>query len=423
MANNLTSNVTRQLARVFLQEFEASRVLTKAVDTQLLSGRFNPSSGATVDFKRPHDFKTISTSGGDISSSTLSSIISGKATGTVQNFSTVAIDYTILEEALHLDQLDQILAPAATRIVTDLELSLGSYMIKNCGLAYGTPGTAVDAWGDVAGAASLMDSIGVPKQDWRYVMNPYTTQALANTQAGLNSGSNNLVDTAWENATLSKNFGGMRVVTSNALATRTSSDASDRAGTITGTPDTTYVTAKDTMTQVVGVTAMGANATIKAGDIVEITGRYQLSLSTRQPIFDSTGARVKFRGVVTSDVTLNGSGAGNLTITGPAIYEANGQYNTCDSAITSGDVITVLGSASAVYQPNLFFAKQAFGLGTVKLPKLHSTDTIGTTSDGISIRVSRYADGDKNQQTVRFDILPAFATFNPFFAGQGYGVA
>ena len=70
MANNLNSNVTRKVARVFLEAFEASRVLTKTVNTQLLSGKFNPSSGSNVDFKRPHDYNSIRTSGGDISSST-----------------------------------------------------------------------------------------------------------------------------------------------------------------------------------------------------------------------------------------------------------------------------------------------------------------------------------------------------------------
>ena len=72
MANNLSSNVTRKVARVFLDAFENSRVITKTVDTQLLADKFNPSSGSTVDFKRPHDYKTIRTSGGDISASTKS---------------------------------------------------------------------------------------------------------------------------------------------------------------------------------------------------------------------------------------------------------------------------------------------------------------------------------------------------------------
>ena len=70
MANNLSSNITRQLARVFLEKFEASRVLCKSVDTQLLSGKFTPASGSTTDFKRPHDYNSIRTAGGDVEDAT-----------------------------------------------------------------------------------------------------------------------------------------------------------------------------------------------------------------------------------------------------------------------------------------------------------------------------------------------------------------
>ncbi len=69
MANNLSSNITRKVARVFLDSFESARVVTKTVDTQLLSGKFNPSTGSSVDFKRPHDYNSIRTAGGDISGS------------------------------------------------------------------------------------------------------------------------------------------------------------------------------------------------------------------------------------------------------------------------------------------------------------------------------------------------------------------
>ena len=174
MANNLSSNITRKVARVFLEAFESSRVVTKTVDTQLLSGKFNPSSGSNVDFKRPHDYNSIRTSGGDISASTKSDIIAGKATGTVQNYFTVATEWGNVEEALELDQLEQILAPMARRIVTDLEIDLAGYMLKNSSLKYGSHGQAVDAWGDVAGAGALMDSIGVPMSAERYyLMKPF----------------------------------------------------------------------------------------------------------------------------------------------------------------------------------------------------------------------------------------------------------
>jgi hypothetical protein len=421
MANNLSSNVTRPLARVFLDAFETTRVITKSVNTQLLTGRFNPSTGSSVDFKRPHDYNSIRTAGGDISSSTKSDIISGKATGVVQEYFTVATEWSNIQEALELDQLDEIIAPMAKRIVTDVEVDFATYMQRNASLRYGTHGTAVDAWSDIAGAGALMDSIGIPMSEEKYyLMNPFTTTTLASAQSGLSAG-DSLVRTAWERAQISRQFGGVMALTATALGTFTSSTGADRAGTLTASPTATYVAAKDTMTQSLAVTAFQASMVVKAGELVTIAGVNRLNLSTKQPMLDATGAAVPWTGVVTADVTLGASGEGTLVVAGPAIFEANGQYNTVTAAPANGAVITIVSATATTYQPNLFFTKQAFGIGSVKLPKLYSTDTIATTSDGMSIRVSKYADGDANTQKVRFDFLPAYATFNPFFAGQGFG--
>ena len=421
MSNNLSSNITRPLAKIFLQAFESSRVVTKTVNTQLLSGnRFNPSTGSSVDFKRPHDYNTIRTSGGDISASTKSDIIAGKATGTVQDYLTASTSWSNIQEALELDQLDEILAPMARRLVTDLELDLGAFMRDNASLNYGTRGTAVTAWSDVAGAGAMMQSVGVPQSDdTYYLMNPFTTTSLASAQSGLNA-ADGIVRTAWEKAQIASNFGGMRALTSNALSSYTSGSTTDRAGTLNGAPDATYVTAKDTMQQTLVLAGLGTG-TIKAGDQVTIAGVNRLNVSTREQILGATGAAVLWTGTVIADVTI-AANAATIVVSGAAIYEANGQYNNVDAAPATGAVVTILGAASTVYQPNMFYSKQAFGLGTVKLPKLYSTDTVATTSDGMSIRVSKYSDGDANTQKIRFDLLPAYAVFQPNFAGQGYGV-
>ena len=81
-ANNFDSNITRQLARVFMEKFESARVLSKNINTQLLAGKFNPSSGDKVDFKRPTDYKTSRSSTGD-ATGTSNNHITGKATGQV----------------------------------------------------------------------------------------------------------------------------------------------------------------------------------------------------------------------------------------------------------------------------------------------------------------------------------------------------
>lgn len=421
--NSFASNITRQLARIFLDKVESLRTLSKLVNTQLLQGKFNPSSGNKVDFKRPTDFKSQRTSDGDISGNDKSPIITGKATGTIQDYFTVPIEWDAIDEAIRMDQLKELIEPAAERVVTDLETSFAEFMLHNSGLSIGSPDTAVTTWQHVADAAALMKSLGIPSGEWAYVMNPFTQSKLANTLVALAGGgvAGEIYKTALEQATLTRRFGGFdRVVTASTLATLLTTAITDRQGTLSAAPDAKYLTAKDTMVQTLAVTGFTVSLEVQAGEIVEITDRFQINLNTKKTFVDSAGNQLKYRGVVTENVTLDGSGAGNIIIAGPAIFETDGAYNTVSSAPINGNVIDLLGTGTTLYQPNLFFHKNAFAIGSVPQTKLFATDTIATTKDGLQIRVSKYADGDANKQMVRFDLLPAFAVLNPFFAGQGH---
>jgi hypothetical protein len=424
MANSFDSNVTRKLMRVFLEKFEANRVHSKNVNTQLLSGAFNPSSGTTVDFKRPTDYVSVRTADGNITGS-FGSIITGKATGTVQNYFTVPLEFTQVDQALKMDQLDELLAPAARRMVTDLELDFTSFMMKNSGLLAGTPGTAATTWDHVAEGGSVLKSAGVPEDmPWYYTVNPYTQAKLASNQRSLGAGGSAapLITEAHEKATISQRFAGFdRVMTATTLPSYTTFNNSDRAGTLSAAPTPTYLAHKDTMVQSLTVANFPANMTINAGEVLQVAAINRLNLATRTPVLDETGASVLFTGVVNADVTLSGTGTGTVTITGPGIFEAGGAYNTIDAAIPNGAVVTLLGAHNTRIQPNLFWHKNAFSIGSVPLPKLYATDTLGTTEDGIQVRITRFADGITNKQMVRFDMLPAYATLNPFMAGQGFG--
>ena len=422
MANNLSSNVTRKLMRVFLKHFESNRVITKTVNTQLFEGKFTPASGTTVDIKRPHDYTTTRSTGGDVSGITKDSIISGKATATVQDYFTTTVNWDNVEEALELDQLDEILAPMARRIVTDLETDFASFMMLNSGMVQGTPGQAIDTWSEVANAGALMAATGVPSDmPWYYIMNPFSQVAMANLQNALTS-VDSLVQTAWEKAQISRDFGGLRALTSNALASVTQATSADLVGAVMGAPDPTYVTAKDTMQQTIVLDAITASAVISAGSVIEIPSSSILNQATRLPALDAAGAKIPWRGVTLTTQTAS-LGVATFTVSSPAIFDTIKQYDTVDIAIADDAVATIITPSATTVQPNLFYHPQAFSLASVKLPKLFSTDTTVITEDGFSLRVSKYADGDKNIQKVRFDLLPAYAVLNPFFAGQGYGVA
>lgn len=423
MANNFDSNFTNKLMRVFLEKFESARVLSKNVDTQLLDGKFKPDTGDTVFFKRPTDYKTFRNATGDLTSSTAGDIITGKASGIVQDYFTVHVDYDEAAEAIEMDQLDQLLAPMATRIVTDLELDFAAFMMKNSGLLAGAPGTPVTTWDHVAEAGAIMSASGIPADnDWIYTVNPFTQTKLASDQRSLGAGGSagELISVSHRKAIITEDFAGMKVMKATTLASFTTPTTGDVVGVV-GTVDVTYLTAKDTMTQVIPVTSIGTfSGVIKAGTVIQVAGRNRLNMSTRQVIIDDTGATRLYTAVVTADATLS-SGAGNLIVSGPAIFESSGAFNTTDSAVQSGDVITILNADATLFQPNLFWHKQAFSIGSVPIKKLNSLDTIGTTEDGLQLRISKGSDFTKNSQQVRIDLRPSYAVLNPFFAGQAFG--
>lgn len=423
MANNLGSNTSQIVLQKFLDAFMCDQVLTKTVDTQLIKGQINPRTGDTISVKRPHQYRVKRTVDGDISLLTANDIISGTAFAKVQDYITVDVEYGQLEEAIQLNQLDMILKPAASEMVAALEVSLGKFMNEQAALQLGTAGAAIVKWSDVAQTGSFLDSLGVPAGDWFAVMNPFSIQNLADAQTGLASGSNNLVDTAWQRAQISGNFAGVTAISSNCLASHTNGT---HAGTITvdATPTATYVSVKDTYIQSIALTGFTVTTGgLLAGDVLQFSDndRNFINMKSRETFTGATGAPVKFTAVVTADVLADGSGDLTALITAP-IFETNGQYNNVSSPITSGDAVTIIsGTAGSSLMPNLFYHKQAFGLGTVKLPKLHATESNVITEGGFSIRMTKDSSILENKQIVRFDLLPTFATFNPLFAGRFYG--
>jgi len=427
MANNFDSNVEKRLAASFIKNFESARVLTKTVNTQLVSGNngINPKTGDTVFVRRPYEALAVETAKGDITGLT-GDITSGQAPVTVQNFITTFAEWDIIDEAIRMDRMDEILRPYATRLVTQLEGNLGRFMQRNSGLLSGVPGTPITKWSDVAAFNTLLESMGVPTLDGNAyaVLSPAVRENLADLQSGLASGDNELVNQAWRKARISKDFGGITALSSNHIPTYQSGASVARTGTIGATPTATYVAAKDTMTQTVvlsGLTASTVNA-VRPGDQILITqaGRSRINPHTKEIIFDTGGDPVSWTYTVVTGGDTDGAGDVTVTVTGAAINE-DGAYDNISTPITSGDTFALLGNTNVSYQSALFYHRDAFALASVRIPKLHSKDTIMESEDGFMIRMTRYSNGDANTNKVRFDLLPAFGVLQPLFAGNGFG--
>lgn len=330
------------------------------------------------------------------------------------------MDVDEVDEALRADQLDELLRPAARRIVVDFETDYAKFMLANTGGFTGAAGTSVTSWDHIAESGAYLEALGVPMDKmWCYAMNPFTQRRLASDQRSL--GGETGMMTANMRATITDNFAGMMVKTCTTLSTYTTGAGADRAGVVAAAPTQTYVTVKDTMQTQLAVSGFQANLEIKAGETITITGINMLNLSTRLPMIGESGTQVQYTATVTSDVTLDGSGAGTLVISGPAVNETNGQYNTVVSAIAGGEVVTLSGAADQIIQPNLAWHPDAFTVASIPIRKLRATDTIATTEDGLQLRVTRDSDFEANRNRYRFDFHPAYGVLNPFFAVQSYG--
>jgi hypothetical protein len=420
MPNDLSSNVSQIILKKFLPGFMSNLVLCKTVDRQLLAGEINSSTGDSVSFKRPHRYRSTRTATGDITGIAKNAIISGKATGRVSNYITVAAEWTQFEEALKLNQLAEILAPIQEQMVTDLETEMAKFMMQNGALSLGTPGTAITAWSHVAQTASFLKDIGVDRGENYAAIDPWSAQNLADKQTTLSA--DGKVRSAWEDAQLPTNFGGIRALMSNGLASR-QQGAFGGTLTVQTTPTVTYTAVKDTYQFTLTLTGATPSITgfLKAGDQLRFNPSYWLQQQTKQTLYRNAAA-IPFTATVLADANSTAGGAVTVTLSGvPIIDPVNTQYNTVHRAVTAGDSVTVLGAAGLSTKPSLFYNRYFCGLGTIPLPKLHSIDSSVVTYEGFSIRVHKYSDGDANSQMIRFDMLPAFVCFDPHKGGQFFG--
>lgn len=419
MANNYTSNTNKKLLQSFTKNFMADVVVAKSVERQILVGDYDNSTGGKVAMKRGVQYTPIRSNDGDLSGGQRNPVKVGQVLGEVGQYITVLVENKHVEEALETNQLDQILAPAATDMAIALESELVSRMANAAALTSGTKGTAVNKWSDIARPGALMKEVGVPDGERYAVISNFEEVSLANVQSGL--GVDPRTTEAWDTATVRERFAGFdRVLTSNNLAQYTQGTAT--AAALSATPIATYAQYKDSYQMTLALSGVTpATGTFKAGQQIQIAASTLVNMRNQKIVREGT-AGVPITLTVLQDVAAVG-GVCNLVVSGAAIFESgvDASYNTVSRALASGDALVFLGAASSVQRPGLFYHKGFFGLGSVQLPKLHSIDSNVMNVDGFSIRVHKFSDGIGNKQYYRFDMLPTFACFNPFWGGQLHG--
>ena len=424
MANELQSNINNKLLKQFAPAFESTAVAMKTTSQQLVND-FDASTGGAygaVSMKRPTQDVPYRSPDGDMTGN-----VNPTRTGKVQaevspsGYITVYKENEQVEEALEFDQGKELMGHVTEDIITEAESELVDFMARNAALVSGDPTQPIAAWSDVAKSGALLKEAGAPTGKRYGLINCFDEVALANLQTQL--GVNPEVSTAWAGAVIKSNFAGISdVMTTNNLPEYTAGNEV-AALTLGATPSPTYTTYADTYRMT--LTLAGATATtgtLKKGQSLQFPDTNLINFRNRR-IVTNQGVKVPLTLTILEDAIADGSGDIVVTVSGAAIFEAGalGGYNTVDRALTSGDDVTVLDGASAIVRPALTYCKDFVGMGSVGLPKLHATDSSVVTYKGTSIRVHKFSDGVSNKNRYRFDMLPTFACFNPFWGVKVHG--
>jgi hypothetical protein len=422
--NNLNKNVSQIVLPTFLKGFASDLVLTKTINRQILEGKINNKTGESVQVKRPHQFRTEKTKDGNLTGKDPSALVSATATATVDEYITVLVEWSQLEEAIKLNQLDTILSPVARTMATELETRVATYMLQNGALNIGIAGSGLTKWDEVARAGSLFTDLGVTGSKTYAAISPWAASELAGQQTSIPNEA--LVGDAWKKAQIPRNFAGLdSVFSTNSLVTRTTGAYGDTTTlTVSADPVIDYVAVKDTYQFTVVLTGAEADTDgfLKAGDQLVFADTAWVNQMNKQPIIGASGGAIAFTCTVMKDADADSSGNVTVTCSGVPVYDEDlPQYNTVARQVAAGDSVMIRGQSGKLIKPSMFYTDDFIGLSTIKLPKLHSIDSSIINWQGLSIRAHKWSDGMANNQYMRFDLLPAFACFNPHKGGQLFG--
>jgi hypothetical protein len=157
-----------------------------------------------------------------------------------------------------------------------------------------------------------------------------------------------------------------------------------------------------------------SNAGFKEGDILDLTGYYDVNPVTKDRILGYSR-----RVVVTSDVTIDSTGNETTVPISPSLV-ASGKTQNVTGSLADAEAVLLFGHASSyaskTFPQAMAWAKSAIALAFCELKVPGGMDQASTKTDkelGISVRFSRRWDQDSSMWKVRFQCFYGLAVLRP----------
>jgi hypothetical protein len=410
VSNNLLTNliITREAARVLHQEGTFLGNVNREYRDEF--AKTGAKAGDTINMRLPSKYtvRTNATFAGQdhFERSTPLAVLSQYG---------VDVSFTTKDRTLSLDDYSKrVLRPAMKQLAAKIEFDAlsAAYKVVNNGVNATTNTVMTYRFYQKMGQR-LTDELA-PVGDRTAILTPATVVEFLDATKGLFAAQSNLSEQFREG--MMGRTGGMDVGENTLLPAHTT-------GTMAGSPVTFGATlglsttanswVSTTALSVTGATAAG---TLKAGDIITLSGAFACHPESKA----NTGRLQQF--VVQADVTMTTATSTYTVTVKPALIwgSGNGFQNVTLSGVsdTSALTITRLGASATAFAQDLAFHKDAFAFASVDLEDMspYGAACSRAVSDNISIRFIQQYDSSADTVRGRFDVLWGFAPLLPELA-------
>ena len=326
---------------------------------------------------------------------------------TVSSQKHIGVNFTSAELTMQLDDFaERVLKPRISQLASSVDADVAN-AYKGIGNSVGTPGTTPATSLVLLQAQQKLNENAATMSPRYATVNPAANAGLVEGLKGLFNPTDT-ISRQFKNGMMGTGVLGFEEINmSQSIKQFTTGSRTATGGTLSAAVSSEGATT-------IAITGAGNGATVKTGDVFTVADCYAVNPQTRE----STGALFQF--VATADVTLNGSGAGNITVA--PIYTAANALATVDSFPASGKAVVFIGTASTAYPQNLVYHKDAITFATADLLLPQGVDMAArAVHNGISLRVVRQYDINNDRMPCRIDVLYDYSTIRPQMAVRLWG--
>ena len=326
---------------------------------------------------------------------------------TVDSQKHIGINFTSAELTMQLDDFaERVLKPRISQLASSIDADVANSFLS-IGNTVGTPGSTPSTSLVLLQAQQKLNEAAA-------VMSPRYATVNPAANAGLVEGLKGLFNPT---DTISKQFKngmmGMGVLGYEEI-NMSQSIKQFTVGTRTATGGTTSAAVTVEGATTIAITGAGNAATVKVGDVFTVADCFAVNPQTRE----STGSLFQF--VAVANVTLNGSGAGNITVA--PMYSASEALATVDVLPATGKAVVFVGASGVQYPQNLVYHKDAITFATADLLMPQGVDMASRqVHNGISMRIVRQYDINNDRMPCRIDVLYGYSVIRPEMAVRMWG--